>query len=367
MKSQDPPSEQLQVIVNLLTQKRLKQALFESSQILEKFPNSFTLFNIVGASNAGLKQYDAALENYKKALEIKPDYAEARENLILLLTSYIPQKDNSHLIVELNEKIRKIDIKENISKIITDDQVVSLFAKSQDYINSFDLDIKIKKSQAFRRNSVNLNCERHLLIFDKHDVIPEFCFSCYKVQVEPRSIIELIKLFIIFDQLDLQENNTRKCMVELRPEISGFYKGLIYCSSLKQANQISEYLDITIKQSIGLGLCSTVKRGCSEYAISYPDYKEINNTGPQVMNYKKEWEVIEESHDKNEPFFHNDKLRVSLPGLNLSDILIIRKWIDYAKGIGDPSADLLNQDTVYYQDIYDRAKARIDPLHLTTL
>jgi len=269
--------------------------------------------------------------------------------------------------VELNEKIRKIDIKDNISKIITDDHVVSLFAKSQDYINSFDLDIKIKKSQAFRRNSVNLNCERHLLIFEKHDVIPEFCFSCYKVQVEPRSIIELIKLFIIFDQLDLHENNTRKCMVELRPEISGFYKGLIYCSSLKQANQISEYLDVTIKKNIGLGLSSTVKRGCSEYPISYPDYKEINNTGPQVMNYKKEWKVIEESHDKNEPFFHNDNLRVSLPGLNLSDILIIRKWIDYAKGVGDPSADLFNQNTIYYQLIHDRAKARLNKFQLTTL
>ena len=85
MKSQDPPSEQLQVIVNLLTQKRLKQALFESSQILEKFPHSFILFNIIGASNAGLKQYDAALESYKKALEIKPDYAEAYFNMGIAL------------------------------------------------------------------------------------------------------------------------------------------------------------------------------------------------------------------------------------------------------------------------------------------
>jgi len=81
MKSQDPPSEQLQVIVNLLTQKRLKQALFESSQMLEEFPNSVILFNIIGASNAGLKQYDVALENYKKALEIKPDYAEVYFNM----------------------------------------------------------------------------------------------------------------------------------------------------------------------------------------------------------------------------------------------------------------------------------------------
>ena len=81
MKSQDPPSEQLQSIVNLFTQRRLKKALSESSQMLEKFPNSVILFNIVGASNAELRQFDAAIESYKKALEIKPDYAEAYYNM----------------------------------------------------------------------------------------------------------------------------------------------------------------------------------------------------------------------------------------------------------------------------------------------
>ena len=86
MKSQDPPSEQLQSIVNLFTQRRLKQALSESSQMLEKFPNSVILFNIVGASNAELRQFDAAIESYKKALEIKPDYAEAYYNMGNALT-----------------------------------------------------------------------------------------------------------------------------------------------------------------------------------------------------------------------------------------------------------------------------------------
>jgi len=85
MKSQDPPSEQLQSIVNLFTQRRLKQALSESSQMLEKFPNSVILFNIVGASNAGLREFDAAIESYKKALEIKPDYAEAYYNMGIAL------------------------------------------------------------------------------------------------------------------------------------------------------------------------------------------------------------------------------------------------------------------------------------------
>ena len=73
MKNQDPPRENLQPIVSLFNNGKLKQALSESNQMLEKFPNSVFLFNISGASNAGLMQYDAAINSYKKALEIKPD------------------------------------------------------------------------------------------------------------------------------------------------------------------------------------------------------------------------------------------------------------------------------------------------------
>ena len=467
MKSQDPSLELLQPIVRLFTNGKFQQALSDSNLMLEKFPNSVILFNIAGISNAGLMQFDDAIDSYKNALKINPhfaeayynmgiaqkgtgdleeaiesykqalkikpnyveayynmgnllkdkgdleeaiesykqalkikpdhaeaynnigitledngdlegaidsykqaikinsDFAEAKVNLISLLSSYVPQKDNPNLIVKVNEEIRKIDIKNNISNIISDSKIVSLFSRSQDYISSFDLELKTKEDQIFRGKS--MNCSRHLSIFDKHDAIPEFCFSCYKVQVEPSSIIELIKLFIIFDQLKLHENNTRKCMIELRPELSGFYKGLIYCSDLNQANEISEHLNLILKQRIGPELNSSVKRGCSQYAISYPDYKEINNSGPQLMNYNEVWRVIEESHDKKNLTHINKVSRAKLSGLNLSDVLIIRKWIDYAKGIGDPSANLLNQNTVHYQLIHDRAKARLNTFQLTTL
>ena len=399
MNSQDPPSEQLQSVLNLYTHGKLKQALSESSQMLERFPNSVVLYNIAGASNAGLMLFDAAIDSYKQALKIKPDYAdtyynmgitlkdkgdleaaiesykqalkinpdyaEAKADLVKLLTTYIPLKENQNLIVTVNEEIRKIDIKDNTSKIISDDQVINLFSKSKNCINDFGLELKTELSQTFRRNSFNFNCDRHLSIFDKHDIIPEFCFGCYKVQVEPRSIIELIKLFIVFDQLELNENNTRKCMVELRPYISGFYKGLIFCSGLKQANQIAEHLDTIVKQSIGPGLTSKVKRGCSEYPISFPSYEEINNSGPQLMNYNEEWRVIEKSYDAKKAGIAAEVIRTSLSGLNLSDVLIIRNWIDYAKGIEDPSADLLNQNTVYYQDIYNKAKARLDVFNIS--
>ena len=303
---------------------------------------------------------EAAIDSYKKAIEIKSDYSEAKESLVSLMTSYRTQKENSNLIIKVNEEIRKIEIEGDLSRVISDEQVVNLLSRAEDCISSFGLELETKLSQVFRRNSVNLDCERHMSIFDKHDIIPEFCFGCYKVQVEPRTIIDLIKLFIVFDQLELNENNTRKCMVELRPEISGFYKGLIYCSGLKQANQIAKHLDTIIKGRIDKELSSKVKRGCSEYPISFPDYKEINNSGPQLMKYKKNWKAIEENYDNRNPINTYKNRRSSLSGLNLNDALVIQKWIDYAKGISDPSADLLKQSPIYYQDIYDKAKVRLN-------
>ena len=393
MKSPDPPIEHLKSILNLFNSAKLEQALEDSKILLDDYPKSVFLHNIIGASNAALKQFDAAIdsykmaiqikpnhaeayynmaiaqkeigaleaavESYKKAIELNPDFIEAKDNLITLLTTFIPKKDASNKIVKLNEDIKSIDINTDISSIISDDQIVNFVSKSEEFITNVDIKHKTKLSQTFRRNSVNLNCSRHMSIFNEHNIIPEFCFGCYKVQVEPKSIIELIKLFIVFDQLELHENNTRKCMVELRPEVSGFYKGLIFCSGLKQANQISDHLNIIIKQSISPQLVSTVKRGCSEYAIAHPDYKEINNSGPQLMNYNKDWKVFEESFDRSNPTETNEITRTSLSGLNLNDALIIQKWIDYAKGMGDSSVDILKQNTVYYQEIYDQAKARL--------
>jgi predicted O-linked N-acetylglucosamine transferase (SPINDLY family) len=53
--------------------------------MLEKFPNSVSLYNNAGAANAGLRLFDAAVDCYKKALKIKPDFAEAYNNMGIFL------------------------------------------------------------------------------------------------------------------------------------------------------------------------------------------------------------------------------------------------------------------------------------------
>ena len=76
------------------------------------------------------------------------------------------------------------------------------------------------------------------------------------MQVEVDSIIELIKLFLVFNTLELENSNTRKCMIELRSNISGFYKGLIYCLDLAEAIEISQKLNIHIQNNIRVDLIS---------------------------------------------------------------------------------------------------------------
>ncbi len=321
-------------------------------------PDNVDALNDMGLALQKKGDLEAAIDGFEKALQIKPDYTDAKTNLVTLLSNYIPKKEVSHPIAEAERKIRVLDLKYSTSKRISDNEVISLFVQSSKILKSFKLKIDTLHSQIYRRNTIESNCRRHMGIFELHQVIPEFCFGCYKVQVEPSSFIDLMKLHVVFDKLKLEENNSRKCMVELRPEISGFYKGLVYCDSLEQANTIAEHLDHIIKENIGSQVSAKIKRGCSEYPISFPDYKEINYSGPQLMNYNQDWKSIEEDYDKKHPA-QVEQNRITTPnGLSLNDFLIMRNWFDYAKGIGDESANLIDKTGVFSNKMYNSAKMR---------
>ena len=78
-------------------------------------------------------------------------------------------------------------------------------------------------------------------------------------------------------------------MIELRPKISGNYKGYIYCDSLDEARNIQSKLSKLLIININENITSSVKRGCSEFSIEYPKYKKVqkNNTVRYVLHARK--------------------------------------------------------------------------------
>ena len=84
------------------------------------------------------------------------------------------------------------------------------------------------------------------------------------------------------------------------------------------------------------------------FAISYPDYKEINQNGDQLMKYKDKWREKEKIIDEkllNETYRKKKKVvKDNLAGVTLSDVLIMYNWLNYAKAIGDNNYQIISKD-----------------------
>ena len=76
----EPTQDQQQALISLYNQGQFQQTLDKVKPLLQKFPNSVTLYNIQGVANKGLGQFDAAIVSYEKALSISPNYADAHFN-----------------------------------------------------------------------------------------------------------------------------------------------------------------------------------------------------------------------------------------------------------------------------------------------
>ena len=81
----EPSKDQFQGLVYFYNKGQYQEALNQASQLLNQFPNSINLYNIIGAANKNLGKLDEAIEAYNKALAIKPDYADAFFNMAIAL------------------------------------------------------------------------------------------------------------------------------------------------------------------------------------------------------------------------------------------------------------------------------------------
>ena len=304
-------------------------------KIIEIDPKNISGYNNLGLVNASLGKYKKAIKNYLKTLSIDSSNIIAIKSIIFLLTYHV--SDNDHPIINANNELRLLKQDHKLINLLMTENLSLILKRSIEILNKISIDINklnFTETQSYRRNPLDLNCDYHHKVFNHINIIPKFCFSCFKVQIEPENVIDLIRLFFIFDDLNLPKNNQRKCMVEFRNQVAGLYKGMIYCSSLEEAKKILEDLRPILQRN--LKFKSSIKRGCSEFYNSFPSYNIIESDKKNYMTYNQDWEKIEENL-KIKKNFNTIKLNNSITGLSISDVLIIIQWLNYAKIVGDPT------------------------------
>ena len=319
-----------------------EKAIKYFKKIIEIDPKNLNGYNNIGLVYASLGRYEKALENYFKSLKIDKDNIVAIKSIIFLITYY--NSNNNHPLIKANNNLRVLQKKFELSDLLEIQNLSLILKNSLEIINQLSINIdhfEFFETQAYRRNPIDLNCDYHHKVFNQYKIIPKFCFSCFKIQIEPHNVVDLIRLFFIFDNLSLSKNNQRKCMVEFRNNVSGLYKGLIYCSSFEEAEQILEDITPLLKKNLKFKV--QIKRGCSEFYNLFPNYKITQADKKDFMSYNDKWQEIEQNSDimKN---FNTIKFNHSIPGLSISDFLIIIHWLNYAKIIGDLTYKNLNID-----------------------
>jgi len=320
-----------------------QKAIEDCKKTIELKPNTSEAYNYLGIALKNKGNKNESIEYFVKALNYNSKNAQAYENLIKVLThiEYNKNQDNKYIYVNNELKKLKFDFKPNTK--ITDETIKTTFETANKIINNNLENIIFNECQIYRKNKEDLGCKRHKKIFNEHNVIPNNCFGCYKVIIEPKTVIDLVKLYILFDNIKLENNNIRKCMIELRPNVEGRYKCLVYCSDLNEAETISKKLKILIDDSINNNIVADIKRGCSEFGMSFPQYKDYKSNS---MKYDESWKEKEELIDNKFPNLLKNKInKETISGITLNDILVIRNWICFAKLIDDNTYKMISEDS----------------------
>ena len=324
------------VSIALNNWKNGKNSFLKAIEVNNTFPEAY---NNLGLSEMNLGDLEKALENFLIAIKLKPNYDNCHNNILKILTFFRSQKNKDNPYVLANNLISKIKFNYDQNNKINNSEIVNFYKKSFDIVNKNLKKIDTSETQIYRQNSEDLNCFRHFRIFNKFNVIPKFCFGCFKVTVQTETVLDLLKLYFVFDKLYLGLQNTRKLMIEKREDVSGNYKGFIYCSSVEEGENIKNKLKGILIKNLGTDCSISLKRGCSEFALKYPSYKKASVNKNEMMPFDKTWKSLEEIVDNRIWNADSKKgiIHPSVTGPTLRDILVMRSWLLYANKIGDNS------------------------------
>lgn len=360
----------------LMALQRAKEAYRSYCAATEINPKYAEAHSNQGMALRALGRLEEAINCFRKALSIDPGVAEAHVNLaeslrvqgnfgealqavhagleafpghervyldvlVAILNQYVPSSSQSTLIgryVAAQRDLQRIDMSVGPGEAISDTAVVKIYKECQAALTAAAVTVETGKTQVWRGDVKDWGCHRHKAIFEEHTIIPEHCFGCFKVSISVDNVLDLSKLLVVLGSLKLPRNNARKCMVEGRAGIGGTYKGFVYSDDKGDIAVVADMLNRELAMKMPGSATVEIKRGCSEFAQVYPDYKRADDHESPLMAYDQTWRAIEKDFDEDGNFPYRPVVRsYSHEGLTLNDAAIWKNWLRYAAGIGDES------------------------------
>ena len=147
--------QSIQELIDLYNSEKLDIVEKKVVELIKKNPKSFVLYNLFGTILVDKKNFNQALFNYKKSLEIKPDYAEGHNNLGIAFYKL------GKFYESINSYQRAIKIKPNFSKAYNNlGLAYKELEKFTESINSYKQAIKINPEYAEAHNNLGVTLKQ---------------------------------------------------------------------------------------------------------------------------------------------------------------------------------------------------------------
>lgn len=294
-------------------------------------------------TNLELDDFIASRENL---LADRPNDIGLTNNLLMLLDCRVPRASGtgaySRCQSALSSQFQITKVNENH---LDTNFLISSINECREIIGQFEINRTIAVKQIFEGTRHRIKeqpacCGKYLDFFKKTQVICGICYDCYKIQIAPSNLIDLMRLSMILKIIDLDRDNARKCMIEIREGINKPYKGYIYCESEAEAIDCLEVLRTNLERCGLAQITSGISHGCSEYGLEYPEFKFSDDGTHRSQKQPDEWKKIEEDYF-SEPFSEKGQiLDFNTHEITLRDVICYETWIKYAEIIGDDTHKL---------------------------
>ena len=144
-----PSQEQINELIALYKHGKFQEALVQGEALAKQFPNAPFPPNLLGAVNTGLGRMEQAVASYAKALQIKPDFADAHHNLGIVLTNLgKPEEAVASYNKALQIKPDYAEAHHNLGIVLTN------LGKPEEAVASYNKALQIKPDYADAHNNL---------------------------------------------------------------------------------------------------------------------------------------------------------------------------------------------------------------------